>query len=145
MSRIASVTVTAALVASLVACGGSNGDDGLVFGESIAPCAPTVLSNDVDDQTKARDGSSCLLAAVETGEPVTWDVLRVTVEGDPMPIRYAYDGEFVVITDDSTRDEFGAGVVSVRRCAGVAPTDWLPEGRDCVGTNGPGFDDASLP
>ncbi len=147
MHRIVIAALAVPLAVSLTACGssGAGSGDGLVFGESTEPCAPIVLTNDTDDETKVRDGSDCLLAAVESGEAVIWDVLAVTVEGDPIPVRYASDGDVVVITDDSTRDEFGNGTVEVRRCATIERGSWLPEGRDCVGTDGPGFDDATLP
>ena len=131
-----------ASVSIVAACGG---EGSLVFGETSEPCAPVVLSNDVDDEAKLASAASCLEAAIDAGRPFTWDLLQVTVEGDPIPTRYAFDGDEFTITEDSTRDEFGSGGVFVARCATLDLSGFRPVGEDCTGASGDGFDSESLP
>ena len=109
-----------------------------IFGEQTEPCPPTVLSNDVDDERRLRAGAACFLAEVGAGRSVTWDVLVPTIEGDPVPTRYNFDGESVTITSDYTYDMFSNGGVFEQRCIGVVPTAWLPEGSECTKRAGTG-------
>ena len=68
-----------------------------------------------------------------------------TVEGDPVPTRYEFDGTRVTITTDFTRDSFGNGGVEEQRCDGVRRTRFLPEGVECSLFGGDGFRSDSLP
>ncbi|NNE11512.1 MAG: DUF4362 domain-containing protein [Ilumatobacter sp.] len=138
-------SVGAALL--LAACGGGSGSGSLVFGAGADTCEPTVLTNDVDDERLAAEGSACFVAEVEAGRAVIWDVIIPTVEGDPIVRRYDFDGETTVITTDSSRDEFGGADsgVGAQRCADVRLDDRLPEGVDCEPTDAVGFDSAGLP
>lgn len=133
-----------AVWAVVAACGGS-GDGSMIFGERSGPCAPTVLANEDDDAEKVEEGADCFLAELDAGRPVVWDVLLVTVEGDPIPTRYEFDGDTVTITADNSRDAFGSDGVERQRCDSVRRTNWLPEGVDCATTGGDGFDSQSLP
>lgn len=134
--------VLGAVLILLTAC---SEDGSKVFGEQSSPCAPTVLTNDVDDREKAQAGSDCFFGEVNAGRAVVWDVLIPTVEGDPIPTRYEFTSGVTVITEDSTRDTYGQGFVRVQRCQDVQPTNWLPEGVDCEGIDGDGFQSDSLP
>lgn len=130
---------------ALVLFAGCSDDQSKVFGGQSSACSPTVFTNDVDDAQKLEDGSTCFFSEVDAGRAVVWDVLVPTVEGDPIPSRYDFNGEITIITTDSSRDTFGSGGVSVRRCEEVQPTDRLPEGVDCTDSSGDGFDSGSLP
>jgi hypothetical protein len=133
-------------VFAVAACAGDDaGDAGLEFGIQGEPCAPTVLRNEPDDEQIARAGSTCFLSEAEAGRPVVWDVLVPTVEGDPIPRRYDFDGRTFTITVDATRDEFGNSGVSVVRCEVVAAGRFLPEWSDCDDASGEGFRSDSLP
>lgn len=137
----------------VVGCGdgGDDGDPGvggggaLVFGESTEPCEPVVLSNDAEDDAKLDHAATCLEAAIVAGEPFEWDLLQVTVEGDPIPLRLAYDGEAYTITSDATWDAFGSDGVVVERCATVDVSAGRPVGESCERADGDGFDADSLP
>lgn len=127
----------------MTAACGSNGSK--VFGEHPEPCKATVLTNGPDDEQKIQDGTDCFMAEFETGRAVVWDVLVPTVEGDPIPTRYEYDGEHVTITTDFSRDTFGGGGVDEQRCDGLRRTIRLPEGDDCNRSSGDGFKSDGLP
>lgn len=116
-----------------------------VFGEQSEPCPATVLTNSIDDDKKIEDGANCFMDEFEAGRTVTWDVLVPTVEGDPIPTRYEFDGESVTITTDASHDRFGRGGVQERRCDGVRRTARLPDGIDCDSSSGDGFKSDSLP
>ena len=115
-----------------------------VFGERSGPCGPTVLTNGNDDQRVLDVGIACFLEEVDAGRPLVWDLLVPTVEGDPIVTRYDFDGTSVVITTDNSFDNFGSGGVFEERCAGVLPTNWLPDGIDCTARTGIGFIESSL-
>ena len=87
----------------------------------------------------------CSSGAVDSRQPVVWDVVVATVEGDPVPTRYDFDGEQVIITTDYSFDEFGSGSIVELRCTGVRRSGWLPEGTDCSTHEGEGFRAESLP
>ena len=142
MRRTAALPTVFALGAIVAACGGEGSK---VFGEQTEPCAPLVLTNGDEDTASISTATECLLAEIAARRPVTWDVLAVTVEGDPIPTRYAFDGARITITRDDTRDEFGRGGVTVERCDGLRRGTWLPEGTDCTAAGGDGFRDDSLP
>jgi len=144
LPRIVRLVGLVALVGVATACGGRPGES-LVFGEHDDACRPTVLRNDLEDDARLADGGDCFLAEVSAGRPVVWDVLTLTVEGDPIPVRYRYDGTNVVITEDVRRDEFGDAGVRVRRCTTAVEGDRLPEGVDCERTDGDGFVSDGLP
>ena len=115
------------------------------FGESSGPCDVTVLSNGPDDEINLADGAACFVREFDAGRPLVWDVVIATVEGDPIPTRYDFDGEIVTITTDYSFDNFGSGGVAELRCASVRLTSWLPEGTDCSSHEGEGFRSESLP
>ncbi len=125
-----------------VACGA---DGSKVFGAQTEPCQPTELTNSAEDEQRVENGAECFMAEYEAGREVVWDVLSLTVEGDPIPTRYEFNGETVTITRDASRDEFGPGGVDEQRCNGVRRTDRLPEGIDCDPARGDGFKSDSLP
>ena len=141
---LACVVGIVVLLAVAPACGGGPSES-LVFGEHDDACEPTVLRNEVDDDARLADGGDCFVAEVAAGRPVVWDLLRLTVEGDPIPVRYDYDGTEVVITEDFRRDAFGDAGVRVRRCTSAVGGDPLPEGVDCERTDGDGFVSDGLP
>ena len=115
------------------------------FGESSGPCDATVLTNGPDDETNLADGAACFVREFEAGRPLVWDVAIATVEGDPIPTRYDFDGENLIITTDYSFDNFGSGGVTEFRCTGVRLTNWLPEGTNCSSHAGEGFRSESLP
>ena len=137
--------LSAVTLLGLCAVSGCGGDGSKVFGEQSEPCPATVLTNDAEDDQKTDDGTDCLMTEVEAGRPVVWDVLVPTVEGDPIPTRYAFDANVVRITTDSSRDTFGSGGVVEQRCDGLRRTSRLPEGVDCTTSSGDGFKSSSLP
>lgn len=140
--RLLSAAIVLGLCVAITACGG---DGSKVFGGESGPCPAIVLTNGVDDEQQVADGSECLMTEFESGRAVVWDVLQVTVEGDPIPTRYAFDGDIVTITTDSSRDTFGTGGVNEQRCDRLRRTAWLPEGVDCTTSGGDGFESSSLP
>lgn len=140
--RFLSAATLVVLTAVIAACGA---DGSKVFGERSEPCPATVLINGAGDDRKLKDGSDCLMAEFDAGRPVVWDVLVPTVEGDPIPTRFAFDGDVVTITSDFSRDSFGNSGVEQLRCAGLRRTDRLPEGIDCRTSSGDGFESSSLP
>jgi hypothetical protein len=115
------------------------------FGESSGPCGVTVLTNGPDDEVNLADGAACFVREFDSGRPLVWDVAIATVEGDPIPTRYDFDGQIVFITTDYSFDNFGSGGVAELRCASVRLTNWLPEGTDCSSHEGEGFRPESLP
>lgn len=140
--RFLSAATFLGLCAVTNACGG---DGSKVFGDRSEPCSSTVLTNGSDDDQKIDDGTECLMTEFEAGRSVVWDVLVPTVEGDPIPTRYAFDGDTVSITTDFSRDTFGGGGVDEQRCDGLRRTSRLPEGVDCTTSGGDGFKSSSLP
>lgn len=124
--------------------GGSRADGSKVFGEQTEPCPATSLSNDLDDQI-ANQGTDCFMTEFEAGSPVVWDVVFSTTEGDPVPVRYEFDGETVTITTDSSFDDFGSGEVDVQVCEGIRRAEALVEGVDCESSSGDGFRADTVP
>jgi hypothetical protein len=116
-----------------------------VFGETTEPCDVTVLNNGPEDEVKIAEGAACFVGEFEAQRPLVWDVVVVTVEGDPIPSRYSFDGETVIITTDYSFDNFGSGGVVELRCSSVRLSNWLPEGTDCSSHDGEGFRPDSLP
>lgn len=116
-----------------------------VFGETTGPCGVTVLNNGPDDETKIAEGSACFVGEFEAQRPLVWDVVVATVEGDPIPSRYSFDGETVIITTDYSFDNFGSGGVVELRCTSIRLSNWLPEGINCTSHGGEGFRSDSLP
>ena len=116
-----------------------------VFGETTGPCGVTVLNNGPDDEVKMAEGAACFVGEVEAQRPLVWDVVVATVEGDPVPSRYSFDGETVIITTDYSFDNFGSGGVVELRCTSVRLSNWLPEGINCSSHDGEGFRPDSLP
>lgn len=127
------------LTVAVLGCGT---DGGLVFGEFDSACPASQRLN----QEEQFAAVNCFLGEVDAGRAVVWDVLRTTVEGDPVPIRYEYDGTRVTIVEDTTRDQWGEGRVAARTCVGVrvGPIDGLPVGVDCEKTGSTGFSDQGL-
>ncbi len=140
------VVAFAGLLTLTLGCGtgGSRADGEKVFGEAPESCPAAVLLNGGGDQN-AEEQADCFMAEFEAGRPVVWDVVVSTVEGDPIPIRYEFDGEVVTITSDSSFDTFGSGEVDVQVCDGVRRADRLLEGVDCKSSNGDGFRADTLP
>lgn len=116
-----------------------------VFGETTGPCGVTVLNNGPDDEVEVAEGAACFVDEFEARRPLVWDVVVATVEGDPIPSRYRFDGETVIITTDYSFDNFGSGGVVELRCSSVRLSNWLPEGIDCSSHDGEGFRADSLP
>lgn len=143
--KFVSVFVVGSMIAAITACGSAASEGSLVFGDQEGPCTATILRNEIEDERDVDEGAACFLGEVDAERAVVWDVLAPTVEGDPILIRYDFDGETVTITTDSTRDEFGNGRVTAQRCEGVQPTRWLPEGVECQGASAEGFRSDSLP
>ena len=154
MRRRLLVPVTLLIVAascggdgSDVAAGGSQGDASVVavaFGADDGRCPSLTLSNDLDDEERARAGTACFLEVVEGGTPIVWDVSVPTVEGDPIYHRFDFTGDDVLLVVDDRADTFGSGSVRAQRCGSVAAAqgEWLPVGVDCAPTDHPGFVDA---
>lgn len=116
-----------------------------VFGEATGACGVTVLNNGPDDEVKIAEGAACFVGEFEAQRPLVWDVVVATVEGDPIPSRYSFDGETVIITTDYSFDNFGSGGVVELRCTSVRLSNWLPEGINCSSHDGEGFRPNSLP
>jgi len=112
----------------------------LVFGEVRDGCGVTVLTNDVVDEERLQAGVGCLIEKVDDGEPVVWDLLVPTVEGDPILYRFEGDGAEITIIEDTTRDAFGSGAVVVRTCDQIDGTGFIPSGSDCTDAGGEPFD-----
>ncbi len=132
---------------SEVATAGGQGGDSVVavtFGADDSRCPSLTLSNDVDDEERARAGTACFLEAVESGAAIVWDVSVPTVEGDPIYYRFDVTGDDVLLVVDDRADTFGSGSVRAQRCGSVAAAqdEWLPVGVDCAPTGHPGFVDA---
>ncbi|MFT7648184.1 MAG: hypothetical protein ACI8Y4_002935 [Candidatus Poriferisodalaceae bacterium] len=68
------------------------------------------------------EGVDCFLAEYEAGRPTVWDVVTLTVEGDPIPYRLDYNGETATITTDTRADEFGSPNVDTEVCQSVERT-----------------------
>lgn len=138
-----SIVVPLFAVSVIAGCGG---DGSLVFGETSDPCEPVVLTNDPESDDLHLDRAvTCLEVAIAAGDPFTWDLVQVTVEGDPIPLRIAYDGDAYTITEDSTHDEYGNGSVRVQRCDGLDLSGYRPTGVGCDPAEGSGFRADSLP
>lgn len=130
-----------AVLVALAACSeGTPARPAPVFGEIQDGCGVTVLTNDVGDDAKLRDGVDCLIAHVDAGDPVEWDLLVPTIEGDPILYRYASEGAMVTVTRDPTRDQFGGSGVLVEVCETVDDTGYIPVGADCTASSGVPFD-----
>lgn len=133
----------AAVVCSLVLAGCSDAIDPappLVFGEVADGCGVTLLTNDIGDEERISAGVECLIDHVDNFEPVEWDLLVPTIEGDPILYRFEGDGSQVTIIEDTTRDAFGSGAVVVRRCEQIDDTGFIPAGSDCVDSRGEPFE-----
>lgn len=131
---------TAGLALAIAACSsGSSPSDVPVFGEPGVGCGVTVLTNDISDEGRLRAGVECLLGQVDADESVVWDLLVPTVEGDPILYRFDSDGTQITITEDTTRDEFGAGGAVVRVCDSIAGSGFVPQGRGCTESGGAAF------
>jgi hypothetical protein len=92
--------------------------------------------HDTDDQTRLGEGVDCLFDRVSDGQPVVWDLLVQTIEGDPILYRFDGNGSRVTTTEDQTRDQFGSGGVVTRICGSVEDTGLIPQGFGC--TESPG-------
>jgi hypothetical protein len=132
--------VIAVLVAVAACSEGTPAGPAHVFGEVQDGCGVTVLTNDVDDDAKLRSGADCLMARVDAGDPVEWDLLVPTIEGDPILYRFASDGATITITQDPTRDELGGSGVLVELCETVDDTGYIPVGAACTASSGVPFD-----
>ena len=133
------VLIAACAAALLAGCGA---DGSKVFGEKAEPCPPVLSQR---DQGAVEVGAVCFISEVAAGNPVVWDVMSWTDEGDPIPIRYEFNGDKVTITRDSSRDTYGSGGVIRERCDSVVRGATLPQGVDCNSAPGDGFESESLP
>ena len=132
----------------LAGCGGDSGpysaadNGGVRFGADDTTCTSVVLENEADDAERLRPAADCFVGAVAAGESLVWDVRLLTVEGDPVFVRFDATGDAVVIVEDDRLDSYGAGGVRAERCASVAASSLLPEGTGCEPEDHPGFVDA---
>lgn len=133
----------AAAAFCLLAIASCQGDPGSapapVFGERESVCGVTVLTNDVEDELLLREGVDCLLDAVDARQPVVWDLLLPTVEGDPILYRFEGDGRQVTILEDATRDAFGRRNAVLRQCDSIEDTGFVPVGAGCSAESGVSF------
>lgn len=113
-----------------------------IFGAEDTVCESVRLRNEDDDQAKATSATDCLLAEIEAGRAVTVDIASITVEGDPIYMRYVFDGETTLFVTDNRADAFGRGSVQASRCSSVQRSSWFPEGVDCMPAEHPGFPEA---
>lgn len=128
-----------------IACGSvpsSQFGDSAPFASNDEQCASASLGNEPDDDEVLSEALDCLFAEYDAGNPVTIDIAVATVEGDPIFHRYRYDGDTVLIVEDSRADEFGAGSVRARVCADIVRGRRLPDSNDCERVNHPGFPEA---
>ena len=138
-----------ALVILLVAACGSSAPQPSQFGDSASfasndsRCPSVRLSNEADDQEVLTAAIECFFDEYDAGRAVTVDFDIPTVEGDSIYHRYRYDGETVLIVEDTRADEYGTGYIRARSCERVEGTDWLPEGYDCSQVAHPGFPEAA--
>jgi hypothetical protein len=140
VSRFPRITIAVLISTSAACSSGVVEGPALVFGEIEGGCGVTVLTNDVDDQEKLRGGVDCLIAHIDAGDPVEWDLLVPTVEGDPILYRFASDGATVTITQDASRDRFGGSGVLVEICETVDDTGFVPVGAGCTASGALPFD-----
>ena len=118
-------------------------DSTIFFGTADQQCPTATLRNELDDPQVLQAATDCFFEKVDAGIAVVLDVDRATVEGDSIYVRYDFDGQTLLIVEDTRLDTFGAGSVNSQRCADVKPTDWLPEGIDCEPVDHDGFAEAS--
>jgi len=140
--RIWSVTVLAVLLA---ACGSDNTTELPVasFAEFDEVCSSPKLTNDEDDALILGVATTCFFSELDAGMPIILDVDLPTVEGDSMFFRYDFDGDTVLIVEDTRLDTFGRGTVIAQRCETVIATDHMPEGVGCEPVEHGGFVQAS--
>lgn len=72
---------------------------------------------------------------VQNGVPSNLRVVHYTIEGDPIVTDLKYDGEFLEVKYDTTRDKFGSGGITINQCGNlieeVNPTNTSYIAVDC--------------
>jgi hypothetical protein len=137
--------MTTMLGVLFAACGSvppSQFGDSAPFASNDDQCASASLGNEPDDDIVLGRALDCLFTEYDAGNPVTIDIAVATVEGDPIFHRYRYDGETVLIVEDSRADEFGTGSVRARICEDIVRGRRLPESDNCERVSHPGFPEA---
>ena len=111
----AHLVATAVIIAiGAIGCGLSETGEP-IFGTADTTCSSVMLTNAPTDEVVLGGVVDCLLAEIEAGRPVTVDIAAATVEGDPIYHRYAFDGDEVLIVEDSRADEYGSDGVRAGR------------------------------
>lgn len=112
-----------------------------IFGTADTACDSAVLTNDDDDEVVLNETLDCFLDNFNEGTPITVDFRIPTTEGDPTFVRLEFDGDTVLIVEDTRRDRFGPSTLFAQRCEGLRETNWLPVGENCTTTRHDGFPD----
>lgn len=135
-----------AAVGALAACSGDDAGQSQdpIFGTQDSSCASRSLVNEDSDEAELAAFVDCLFGEYEATRPVVTDLRAATVEGDFIYYRFDYDGDRVLIVEDSRADEFGVGSVRARSCRDLVRTSWVPDGHDCEGADHNGFPEATL-
>lgn len=75
--------------------------------------------------------------SVQKGVPSNLRIVHYTTEGDPIVTDLDYNGEFLEVKHDSTRDKFGSGTITSTKCDNlieeVNPTNTTYIAVDCAG------------
>jgi len=56
---------------------------------------------------------------VQNGVPSNLRIVHHTIEGDPIVTDVNYNGEVLEVKDDSTRDKFGSGAITINKCGNL--------------------------
>ena len=106
---------------ALAACRDTSRDNGAADPDE-GDCGAYVVTNaDEDGPPDRSEKQQCLLDAFAPGDRVRLDVVRPTVEGDPIYYRYTVVGPGLVeVRTDTTHDAFGPQAVVTERCTSLA-------------------------
>ncbi len=109
------------------------------FGANDEQCESTVIEIDQDYQFGLANGQKCFLAQVNDGVPVVWDLVFVTVHGDPIFTRHVFDGEAIWFLRDVRADKYDSPSVTAQACHDVDLNTLAYEGSGCEPSDYPGF------
>lgn len=105
----------------------------------LSACSSPNLKNvDVINTHGSIEGSEKMFGFydnVQKGIPADLRIVHYTIEGDPIVTDLSYDGEYLKVKYDSTRDEFGSGTITIGKCGNlieeINPTNTTYIAVDC--------------
>lgn len=111
------------------------------FGGNDTVCR-SVIVQPTTGEAGLQEAKDCLLAEIAAGRPIVVDFAVVSTEGQPIYFRYAYDGNQILVVNDSRLDSFGSQTIIAQLCDSVLPGPIVPLPSGCTAATSSGIAEA---